>query len=252
MIRRLLPACALVLFAVSPVMASAQEGEEEAPAKTEAPPAEEGAKPAAAPEAAEPDDRPFPIRRGFYTQADLGVFFTFGGTNTNDGGLAKKGISNIQPYLGAVFGYDLFHSTKYAFSAGVKLAAGYSGGAGRVTNADLANLPVTDINTKSADFAVLEAGVALAFAYLVSDRVAITVKGDVGLAAVDPTPALPAASPDAASAAFAPIFGVGAGVQYFTLLNDFSVGIDPRFTMVMISGYSIPGMTLSVPIRYTF
>jgi hypothetical protein len=207
--------------------------------------------------AAAPDEQPFLIRRGFFAETDLGVFFTFGGYNTNESTtnppFPKKTLSNVQPYLGVVFGYDLLHSPQYSLSAGLKLSAGYSGGAGRVSDAELqANDAVRTVATKSADFSVIEVGAALSFGYHVTDRVALTFKGDGGLAAVDPNPALAASEAGAASAAFAPTFGVGAGVEYFTLLNDFSVGLDLRFAMVLVTNATIPGASISVPVKYTF
>lgn len=250
-----------VLCLAMPVVAFAQDGDEfeEEPAASEEPtpggetqPTAESA-PAALAEAS--DSEPFKIRRGFFAETDLGVYFTFGGRNTNDTitPFAKKTISNVQPYLALTFGYDLLHSDAYSLSAGLRLSAGYSGGAGRVSDAELAEPNfLANVASKSADFAVLETGVALALSVFMSDRVALTVKADGGLAAVDPNPAVYSDSPDAGSAAFAPIFGGGLGVEYYTLLNDFSVGLDLRFAMVLVTGATIPSASVAVPIKYTF
>lgn len=260
---------ALVLAA--PMTAFAQ-GEETPPATEEKPAEETTAAPAeavdtakAAAPAEEVKDEPFQIRRGFFAEADLGVYFTFGGRNTNDvnpeNPFPKKGISNVQPYLALTAGYDLVHSEGFALSAGLRLGAGYSGGAGRVDDSELTGLQgsaddakatIASVSTKPSDFAVIEMGAALAAAIFVSQRVAITVKADGGIAAVDPNPTAYAADPGAASATFAPIIGGGLGVEYFTLLNDFSVGLDLRFAMVLVSGSSIPSASISAPIKYTF
>jgi hypothetical protein len=246
---------ALVALLV-PAIAFAQDDEGGEPAASEEKTAggdkqpAEASKTETAPE--DPSER-FRIRRGFFAETDLGVYFTFGGRNTNDfiNEFPKKTISNVQPYLALTFGYDLVHSEGFALSGGLRLSAGYSGGAGRVSDADLA-LGVEAISTRSSDFAVLETGVALAAAIFMSDRLALTVKADGGMAAVDPNPTLSAAEDGAGAAVFAPIFGGGLGLEYFTLLNDFSVGLDLRFAMVLISGASIPSASVSVPIKYTF
>jgi len=242
-----------------PSLAFAQDGEEAPPdAKpadaTEAKPEE---KPAKAPDAAaavDPDaDRPFQIKRGLHAEADLGVYFTFGGRNTNDPNLQYPGktISNVQPYLGVFFGYDVIQAPKYAFAVGLKFAAGYSGGAGRVSASEV-QVGSTMTGERSNDFGIMQVGAGLAFDYLVNDRLAVTVKADGGLAALDPDPSRFAADPAAGGATIGGIVGGGLGIEYFTLLNDFSVGFDARFAMVFGGGGSIPSMSLTVPVKYTF
>ena len=54
--------------------------------------------PAPAPEVVQEDQLAvFQMERGFFLSADLGVFFTFGGT---------KAVSNIQPSMAVTGGYD--------------------------------------------------------------------------------------------------------------------------------------------------
>lgn len=253
---------ALALAVPSMAFAQGEEGGGEEPTASEEKTPEGETQPAEAskPEAAVTDQAPaqadpFQIRRGFFAEAGLGVYFTFGGRNTNDTNpdnpYPKKGISNVQPYLALTFGYDLVHSDSFALNAGLRLSAGYSGGAGRVTDEEIAN-NFDEVSTKPSDFAVLETGVAVGAAFFVSERVALTVKVDGGLAAVDPNPTRFASEEGASSAAFAPIVGGGLGVEYFTLLNDFSVGTDLRFAMVLLSGSAIPSASVSIPVKYTF
>ena len=74
---------------------------------------------------------PFPIRRGLYAEADLGIFLTLFGRNTNKQELPSKATSNVQPYLGVTIGYDVLQKPTLTLGVGLKLAAGYSSGAGR-------------------------------------------------------------------------------------------------------------------------
>lgn len=224
-----------------------EESEEVAPAEREVKPAE-----AAKAEAMASQQEAFVIRRGFWTQADLGVFFTLGGKNYDTlQGLTSKGISNIQPFVGVTAGYDIAYSDSYQFAIGAKLAAAYSAGAARVTDAALARV-ADDAATMASDFGIYELGLLAKFGFFLSPRVALNLAIDGGASFVDPDPTKAATEDGAGGAVFAPLFGAGLGVEYYTLLNDFSVGLDLRFAMAMVSGASIPGLSITLPIRYTF
>jgi hypothetical protein len=106
--------------------------------------------------------------------------------------------------------------------------------------------------SRSADFSILEAGLVAALALNVSDRVAVTIKVDGGAGPISPDPTKFATDPGAGGAVIAPTVGGGAGIEYFTLLNDFTVGIDLRFAMTLLSGYPIPSASATIPVKYTF
>lgn len=249
------------VFAVAPLTAFAQDA---SPAGDAAPAGE--AQPSAAPAAAA--ESAFKIKRGFFAESDLGLFLTFGGRNTNDPTLPSRGTSNIQPHVGVTVGYDLVHGPKYSFSLGLRLAMGLNGGAGRVTDAEIA--AGDEVTTKSSDYSVIETGLVGAVSFLVTERLAVAVKVDGGGGFVDPDPSTPAVHQPpclegetqldngdlcsvagAGGAAFAPTFGAGVGIEYFTLLNDFSVGITLRFQAILLDGM-IPAATATFPIKYTF
>src|SRR5688572_21797461 len=87
------------------------------------------------------------VSRGFFIEADLGVFVALGGRNTKNLGDAdpKKGfcrvpagarpafperaVSNLQPLVSLTAGYDLFTSDFFALSGGVRLSAAHANGA---------------------------------------------------------------------------------------------------------------------------
>lgn len=204
------------------------------------------------------DTGTFKLRRGLYAEADLGLFMTFGGRNTNLPDLPSKGASNIQPTLGFTVGYDLVHSPAFSFGLGIGVAMHLNGGAGRVKAEDI-QAGVEDQTTKSNDFVIIPIGLAPMVSILLSDRLALSIRGDGGMALLNPDPTTAAATSQprdesivgAGSSAFAPFFGVGAGLEYFTLLNDFSVGVRVSFLGVLRDGF-IPGATATFPIKYTF
>lgn len=202
----------------------------------------------------------FDIRHGFFSEGDLGIFLSFGGTNTNNPALPGRGTSNVQPYFGMVFGYDVTHSEKFNLGVGFKLGMLLNGGAGRVSSDELPGGGAgIDATSKPNDFNIIEAGASIEASIFVTPRFAITVKGDGGLAMLDPDPSKAAASgPDASDAldgaggiGIGGIFGVGAGVEYFTLLNGFSVGLTLRFVGILADGF-IPGAAVSIPVKYNF
>jgi hypothetical protein len=235
-----------------PLVVTAQGTEDGADAAADAG-GEEASAPRPTPAAPAAETTKQPIKRGLHAQADLGIFITFGGRNTNNIDLPSRGTSNLQPFLGLTLGYDVAHSEAYSFSLGLKLGAGYSAGAGRVSAADIANdpNPALNLTTRPNDFAVMEVGVAAAFGYMMSERLALTFKADGGLGIVDPHPTRAAGEDGAGGIGVGPAFGASLGAEYFPLLNDFSVGIDARFAGVLVDGL-IPGLSVTVPIKYTF
>jgi hypothetical protein len=242
------------LLSLIPSFAFAQDDEEMPPdpapaAKTEEKKDDASATettPAATVESA-PQER-FKIKRGFYAQADLGVYMTFMGRNTNNPAFPKRFTSNVQPHVGVVAGYDVVSSDSFNLGLGARFAMGLSGGAGRVSDAELMG---EDIGTKSNDFSVIELGAEADLAIMMTDRVWLNIKLDGGAGIVDPDPTKVAGEDGAGAATFAPVFGAGVGVEYFTLLNDFSVGATLRFQGVLADGM-IPGMSITIPIKYTF
>lgn len=204
-----------------------------------------------APAAASPVDGSA-VRHGLFAESDLGVFLTFGGRNTNaPPDFPSRPTSNIQPYLGLTFGYAARLSDTLSLGGGLKIAAGYSAGAGRITGGDLNTLQVDDLATRPNDFAVMQAGAMGVIGIFLTDRVALTGKIDVGLGVADPNPTKSAAESGAAGAGIGVIAGAGFGVEYYTLLNDFSVGLDVRFGAILIGGF-IPSVSATLPIKYTF
>ncbi|MCB9655967.1 MAG: adventurous gliding motility protein CglE [Deltaproteobacteria bacterium] len=199
------------------------------------------------------------IRRGFFVQGDVGLFTTLGG-RSNVAPYESRPLSNVEPQVALVVGYDVAHSPKYAFSVGVRFAMAFNSGAGRITAAEAAAATTDDPGTavtKSADYSVMEAGLQLGLSWMVAERFALLFKADGGAGIVDPNPMLVATAPGAGGASFAPLFGLAAGAEYFTLLTDFSVGVEIRFLGVLVpeaGGGSafIPGLALTAPVKYTF
>lgn len=236
---------------------AATEGGDGAEAEDEAEPAAEGSGQSYA--AAEAR---FPIRRGFFAEGDFGVFMTFGGRNTNNPALPSRGVSNMQPYLGVMAGYDLMSDDVMNIAAGLKIAVLLNGSAGRVTAAEAVSAANGDPTTQANDYEVWEIGVGGAFDYLLTDRLGLSFKLDGGLAILNASP-FEAANvvggdsndalqfPNAGKSTMGGIVSAGAGVTYATLLTGFSVGLDVRFSAILSSSF-IPALSATIPIKYNF
>jgi hypothetical protein len=210
----------------------------------------------------------FLIRRGFFAEADLGMYMTFLGRNTNDPMLPSRFSSNLEPHIGVNVGYDVVQSEGFNLALALRFAMGFNGGLGRVTDAQFqastngAPAPGTpDAATKPADYTVTELGALIAASIMMTDRIALTIRGDGGIGILDPDPSKAAATldtpmamylPGAGAAVFVPVFGAGVGVEYYTLLNDFSIGILLRFQGILAPDGLIPAMSITFPVKYTF
>ncbi len=231
------------VLALSSARAFAQKEDDSAKKKSDAPKASaEGA----AKDGSETKTE-YVIRRGFFAVGDLGVFVTLGGVNTNSVELNSRSTSNLQPYIGATFGYDVFSTSSFDLALGLRLAMGLNGGAGRadVTEGSAAN-------TKSNDYSIQEIGAAIDLGFLVTERFGLTLKLHGGAGFVTPDPTLTADDPNAGKAVFAPVVGGQFGVELYTLLNDFSIGIQAGFVGAIVNGEFIPGLSGTIPIKYTF
>ena len=203
------------------------------------------------------------VRRGIFVALDPGVFVTFGGRNTNDPAVNAKVVSNTQPYVGMTLGYDVVSGSLFNLGIGLKLAAGFSSGAGRVTGEEhrcaepgAPGCPpdspsYADLNTRPNDFAVYEVGLAAHLGFMVASRWAINAKLYGGVGFVYPDPTKFATEMGASNAAIGAAFGACVGIEYFTLINDFSIGLDNCFEGAMAGGL-IPAASWRIPIKYTF
>lgn len=199
---------------------------------------------------------PLEIRRGLHVTGDFGVYFGLGGRNTSvaEGGdsgqpLPTKGAANAQPAFGVTVGYDVLSGDAMNLALGARVGMAYNAGTARVTAANSVAWPQK--LTYPADYAIGQFGAAVAASFFISDRSALTFKVDGGLARLAPDPAVPYDAEGAGKAVFSGYVAPGLGWELYTLLNDFSVGLDVRTLLVFHDGLA-PGLSITVPVRYTF
>ena len=229
-------------------------------------------------------EQPFEARRGLFVDGEFGVFMTIGGRNSNnlEGGFPTRSISNANPYVAMILGYDVYADPGFAFNAGLKLGASFNGGSARLSQADIDATQATGASTFANDYSAYQAGVNLSFIFMVLERLSITVKANGGVTFVDanpnvdfcganasnpgPSPTLPnqptdeqrnnfraaCGDTDAGNLALGGVFGGSAGVEWYTLLEGFSVGVQVGFQGLLVDGEFIPGIAIPATLRYTF
>lgn len=176
-----------------------------------------------------PQGVPLKVRRGFYTETNLGVFWTLGGDNH---------YSNAQPYLQLGVGYDLTERIAVGghFGLGtnaVNCFAGFQGGTEDCRLADSFTLAFADVTAS--------------YRFKLAERFYFAPQLAAGYTRIDPAPVV---STPQDKATVAPNAGVGVGIEYATSMDHFSVGADLLARMVI--GPNIPTFAFFPRVKYTF
>jgi hypothetical protein len=167
------------------------------------------------------------VRRGFFTETDIGGFVTLGG---NDG------YSNFQTYLQLGIGYDVTELIELGlhFGLGSNAQNCFSGRNTEEVCAQSDNFTVT--------FFDLTAGVLIP----ISERLYFVPKIAGGYTLLDPAPVVRGTEPVRSGVNA----GLGVGIEYATSMDHFSIGLDllGRF----IIGPNIFTLQVFPRVKYTF
>lgn len=187
-----------------------------------------------------------PIRRGFFTETDLGLFFTTGGQGNNP--------SNAQAYLSLGVGYDVLASGKHFVALGLGFTMGASAGAcfGEYTTGDDGSTLCVDparydLQTNegvlSDNWSATTIEGSVWYGYEVLPRLMVTAKGLAGMGIIEPMAFADTENP-------VPLVGGGVGLEYATHFDHFSVGID--FATKYFLGPNVMGVAIAPRVKYTF
>lgn len=180
------------------------------------------------------------VRRGFFTDVDVGAFFTLGGANA---------YSNAQTYLQLGVGYDLSESIELGLNVGIGASAANCfaevSASGTCVSAD------RDPNTNrpfelSDNFTVTLLNLNAAYLIKLAERFYLTPKLAAGYTLMDPAPVRSGGRPVTGG----PNAGAGIGVEYATSMDHFSVGADVMVRYVI--GPNIITMAIYPRVKYTF
>jgi hypothetical protein len=167
------------------------------------------------------------VRRGFFTETDIGVFFTVGGNNK---------YSNAQTYLQLGIGYDLTEHIELGAYFGLGTSAAncfagiQSGGACALTDS----------------FTMAFFNLSAAYLVTLAKRFYLTPRVTGGYIKFDPAPAFS----NNRVVTSAPNVGGGIGVEYATNMDHFSIGLDVLARVTL--GPSITSLAVFPRIKYTF
>ena len=177
------------------------------------------------------------VRRGFYTDVDVGTFFTV---------LGADGYSNAQTYLQLGAGYDVLENVSVSANFGIGASAANCF-ATRNTSTNVCQVLVgKDKKEVSDNFTVTFLNVTGAYLIKAADRLYVSPKVTLGYTLLGPAPTY-SGSNEVTSGINA---GVGAGVEYATSMDHFSVGAD--FMSRFIVGPNILSFAIYPRIKYTF
>jgi hypothetical protein len=172
---------------------------------------------------------PLKVRRGFFTETDIGGFMTLGGDD---------GYSNFQVYLQLGIGYDITEHIEVGLHVGIGAnAANCYGGEDAKGNC-----------LQSDNFTVTNIDVSFAYLFRVAERLYIAPKLKAGWTLLDPPPV---ARGDGSLISNAPNVGAAIGVEYATNMDHFTIGLDWVFFNIVV-GPNIISMQFIPRVKYTF
>ncbi|HWV38394.1 MAG TPA: adventurous gliding motility protein CglE [Vulgatibacter sp.] len=191
---------------------------------------------------------PTQIRRGFFTEMDLGTFFTTGG---------EPGVSNAQVYVSLGVGYDILSVDDHFLAVGMGFSLGTSAGSCFGTSeVPTSEVPVGKGVSDSATCFNPGTGEALAadwtaqtleatvlYGFQIVPRLMLTARGLGGMAFIGPMAFADTENP-------VPLVGGGLGVEYATQFDHFSLGLDAAVKYFL--GPNIPGFAIAPRVKYTF
>lgn len=177
---------------------------------------------------------PTQIRRGFFTETDLGAFFTLGGS---------AGVSNAQVYLSLGVGYDVYATNDHFLAVALGFSQGASAGNcfGEVAGSGCVVPGTNEALSDNWTAQTIEGSVL--YGYQIVPRLMLTGRVLGGVAMIEPMAFTDTSNP-------VPLMGGGIGVEYATQFDHFSVGIDAAAKYFI--GPNIMGMAIVPRVKYTF
>ena len=169
------------------------------------------------------------VRRGFFTETDVGAFMTLGGNNQ---------YSNLQSYLQLGVGYDISDVIEVGFHFGIgsnaaNCWAGFINGTQDCSMSD--NFTVTFIDATAGYLLKLR------------ERLYLPIRVSGGWTTLDPAPVKDGNGTLIGSG---PNLGVGVGIEYATSMDHFSIGADVMGRFII--GPNIMSLQFFPKVKYTF
>ena len=184
---------------------------------------------------------PLAVRRGLFTETNIGGFFTVGGDN---------GYSNFQIYLQLGLGYQLtINDGAGLIPIGVHVGIGanaqncFSGLLPNMTCSQSDNFTNTFLNASAGYLHRLGTG-------YVGSRLYFGGKLLGGVTLLDPRPIPDEADPTNTGLLVAPDIGAALSLEFASSLDHFSVGLDAAYRLII--GPNINSLMFYFRVQYTF
>ena len=172
---------------------------------------------------------PLQVRRGFFTETDIGGIFTVGGDN---------GYSNLQTYLQLGLGYQLTINEGKGL-----IPIGFHVGIGANAQNCWAGLNAAQACTQADNFTMTVLNASVGYLHQVVERFYIGGKLIGGVGLLDPDPV-------GDNNLVRGNFGVALSIEYATNMDHFSVGMDVSYRLVI--GPNISALMFYPRVQYTF
>lgn len=180
------------------------------------------------------------VRRGFFTDVDVGALFTLGGANQ---------YSNAQTYLQLGVGYDVSEAIELGLNLGIGASAAncFATVSGETCvsedrDPNNGNRPFE----LSDNFTIMMVNLNAAYLIKLAERFYLAPKLTAGYTLLDPAPVRSGGKPVTSG----PNAGAGVGIEYATSMDHFAVGADLMARFII--GPNIPVLTPYARIKYTF
>jgi len=186
---------------------------------------------------------PTQIRRGFFTEMDLGTFFTTGG---------DPGVSNAQVYVQLGLGYDVLTIDDHFLAVGAGFSLGTSAGscfgttqppAGTSADSTATCFNAATGDALSANWTAQTFEGTVLYGYQVVPRLMVTARALGGVGFIEPMAFADTTNP-------VPLLGGGIGLEYATQFDHFSLGLDAA--MKYFLGPNVSGFAIAPRVKYTF
>ncbi len=179
---------------------------------------------------------PLQVRRGFFTETDVGGIFTLGGVN---------GFSNLQTYLQLGIGYQLtLNGGKALLPFGIHMGIGAN-----ALNC-WGQVDASNACAQADNFTMTFANASAGYLHQVIERLYLGVKLLGGVTFLDPRPIEDAADPTGTGAMIRPTAGAALSLEYATNMDHFSVGLDVAYRLIL--GPNINSLMFYPRVQYTF
>lgn len=193
--------------------------------------------PVVASAATPPEGVPLKVRRGFFTETDIGGFLTLGGAD---------GYSNLQIYLQLGVGYDITENIEIGLHVGIGANAANCY-AQRNAKGNCVNGTASTATDAPDNFTMTFVDATFAYLFRIAERLYVAPKVIGGLTFLEPAPL---EDGNGNPISIAGNVGLGVGVEYATNMDHFTIGLDVSARYILSA--NIFSLGFFPRVKYTF